>query len=271
VGGAESNSTVNDLWRDASYLRGEQYRDGTNLAARQSIYSYQQPFIDLPARVLDLAVASGFEDVIDVGCGRGTYLAHLARRGHQGLLTGVDMSTGMLAETREAAAGARAVAGDAGALPVRDGAADLTLAMHMLYHVDDPIVAVGELRRVTVRGGLVVVGLNGAGHLEELASACASAAAELGAPYRRGERLRLDEGERLLADQFGKVVRHDFRAELVLSRPGPLEAYVSSMITFQEVPEAQRPAFVELVVGHLFDAGRGEVRVKTHAGCLVCS
>jgi hypothetical protein len=42
-------------WDDRAYLRGTQYKTDTNLAARQSIYAYQQPRLDLVARVLDLA------------------------------------------------------------------------------------------------------------------------------------------------------------------------------------------------------------------------
>ena len=60
------------------------------------------------------------------------------------------------------------VAADATALPLPDGVADLTLAMHMLYHVPDPSQAVRELRRVTRPGGRVVIGLNGLDHLREL-------------------------------------------------------------------------------------------------------
>ena len=60
------------------------------------------------------------------------------------------------------------LAADATALPLRDGVADLTLALHMLYHVPDPSQAVRELRRVTRPGGRVVIGLNAPDHLREL-------------------------------------------------------------------------------------------------------
>jgi hypothetical protein len=44
-----------DSWDDRAYLRGTQYKTDANLAARQSIYAYQQPYVDLAARVVDLA------------------------------------------------------------------------------------------------------------------------------------------------------------------------------------------------------------------------
>ena len=88
-------------WADRSFLRDVQYQTDANLAARQSIYSYQQPRIDLQGRVIDLAAPAAGETVCDVGCGNGTYLAELARRGFAGRMLGLDMSLGMLAAARE--------------------------------------------------------------------------------------------------------------------------------------------------------------------------
>jgi SAM-dependent methyltransferase len=153
---------------DKSYLTAVQYQTDANLAARQSIYAFQQPKIDLVASVLGLAGLAGSETVADVGCGNGIYLAGLARRGHTGRLVGVDLSPGMLAVTRAAVPGASLVVGDAAALPLADGAADATLAPHMLYHVPDPRAAVAEFRRVTRPGGQLLVVLNGTDHLAEL-------------------------------------------------------------------------------------------------------
>lgn len=70
------------LWTDRSCLQDIQYRTDANLAARQSIYAYQRPRLDLPPLVLDLAALRGGETVADVGCGNGAYLAELAQSGH---------------------------------------------------------------------------------------------------------------------------------------------------------------------------------------------
>jgi hypothetical protein len=47
------------LWTDRSTLTESQYRTDANLAARQSIYSYQQPPLDLAELVVDLAGLAG--------------------------------------------------------------------------------------------------------------------------------------------------------------------------------------------------------------------
>jgi len=244
-----------------------QYRTDANLAARQSIYAYQHPRIDLPARVIDLAAPRAGETIADVGCGNGAYLAELARRGFAGRVIGADLSPGMLAAARRGAPDAAALlVADAAELPLRDGRADLTFANHMLYHVPDPAAAARELRRVTRPGGRVVVVLNGADHLRELRALLEAAYGD--DTPKPGDRLRLDAGEALLRTVFPSVVRHDFTGELRIPDPEPVAECVRSMSRTLALADPDR--LVEAVLSSLpNDAGR-LFRVTTHAGCLVC-
>ena len=238
---------LTDPWNDRAFLRDVQYRTDANLAARQSIYAYQHPRIDLPARALDLAAPAAGETVADVGCGNGAYLAELARRGFPGRVLGLDLSPGMLdaARARLTSVG-RAVrpgevallAADATALPLPDGAVDLTLAMHMLYHVPDPSQAVRELRRVTRPGGRAVIGLNGLDHLRELREVVGEARGD--GRWGRRERVTLDDGEILARSCFSTVTRHDFIAELRLPDPRPIADYVRSMSGTQHGADQER-------------------------------
>jgi ubiquinone/menaquinone biosynthesis C-methylase UbiE len=284
-----------DSWDDRAYLRGTQYKNDANLAARQSIYAYQQPRVDLAARVLDLACPAPSDTIADVGCGNGMYLAELARRGLPCPILGVDLSLGMLAAARErlaAGAGAGSAAdglagpvgavgppvpgsaaprmalacGDATALPLRDGAVDLTLAAHMLYHVPKPADALRELRRVTRPGGRVVIVLNGASHLRQLRAAIAAALGDAAAAG--GERVTLDDGESLARSLFSEVARHEFVTELRVPEPAPVADYVRSL------PGASRGADVEdlaATVASTFPrAPGGHYVITAHTGCLIC-
>ena len=221
-----------DPWADGTYLRAVQYKTDANLAARQSVYAFQHPPVDLPARVLDLAAPAESDTVADIGCGNGRYLAEFARRGFPGRIVGADLSLGMLQAARgglNAAAASRAafaagavaaaslaaaasaarspllasvalISADAAALPLRDGVADVTLASHMLYHVPEPAVALSELRRVTRPGGRVIIVLNGAAHLRQLRAALADARGQ--DPATLAERFTLDDGESLARSFF---------------------------------------------------------------------
>lgn len=156
-----------DLWTDRSWLQVAHYGSDAKLAARQSIYAYRRPRLDLPSRVLGLADLRGDETVTDVGCGNGAYLGELIRRRHTGRMLGVDLSIGMLHAARSRVPEAGLISGDASALPLRDDISALTLAMHMLYHLPEPLAAVRELRRITQPAGRVLVVLNGKDHLRE--------------------------------------------------------------------------------------------------------
>jgi SAM-dependent methyltransferase len=260
---------------DRSYLAGVQYRTHVHLAARQSIYAYQHPRIDLAAAVLDHARLSGAETVADIGCGNGIYLSELARRGHAGPLIGVDLSAGMLAAAKAAAPTARLISADAAALPLADGAADVTLAPHMLYHVPDPVTVVAEFRRVTRAGGQVLVVLNGPGHVGELrdlvlatAHADGQQLAGFEAEEHANRAMTLEVATPLLRDFFGEVTRHDFVAQLVLTSPEPVAAYAASLPATQSTPD---PAGFSAAVAARVPFGPDRTfRVTTHSGVLAC-
>ncbi|HSZ43135.1 MAG TPA: class I SAM-dependent methyltransferase [Trebonia sp.] len=259
-------------WADRDYLRGVQYKTDANLAARQSIYAYQEPKIDLPAAILDIVRLSPRDVIADVGCGNGAYLGELARRGfggpgagENGHVVGIDMSPGMLAAARVRDSGATAlVNADATALPLRSASADVTLAMHMLYHVPEPLDAVRELRRITRPGGRVVVALNGSDHLREFRVAISAAAGT----NCGSDRIRLDDGETLLRSVFGSVTRHDFEARLH-APPAAVAAYLSSGYGLQEA--ADPGSLLAGIMSRLFHHDAGPCSVTTHSGILVCA
>ena len=260
------------LWTDHRTLTEVQYLTDANLAARQSIYAYQQPPQDLSRLVIDLAGLTGPETVADIGCGNGAYLAELARRRHPGPVLGLDLSPGMLQAARPRAPLARLVNGDAAVIPMRNASSDVTIAMHMIYHVPEPAAAIRELRRVTKPGGRVLIGLNARDHLAELRQLVTAAlreASPAATPPQVAERLSLEQGAELLAPVFGSVTRHDFAGQLLVPGSQPVEDYLRSMMPVQELAEPEE--FVA-AAGQRIPAGPdGLFRVTTHSGCLVCS
>ena len=146
-----------DLYTDRRHLTTAAYGNSANLAARQGIYRYQKPFIDLYSWALGHLRWSGRERVVDVGCGNGGYLRQLARDGHPGsLLLGLDLSRGMISDVLRDWGTSRPWPGlavaDIQALPLPNSSCDVALSMHMLYHVPDISQAIRELRRVLRRG-----------------------------------------------------------------------------------------------------------------------
>lgn len=92
---------------------------------------------------------------LDVACGTGRHLAHLATRGHQ--VIGTDLSPGMLAVAREKFPDAALHLADMHALPVPDDHLDTVVTGLAVNHVPDLAPVFAEFARVLKPGGHLVV------------------------------------------------------------------------------------------------------------------
>ena len=97
--------------------------------------------------------------VLEVGCGQGTVLNHLARRRAEAV--GVDMSMVSIARTRDGAheLGHRVglAQSDAESLPFPDGHFDAVVSFGVLHHTPDTAKSIREVRRVLKPGGIAIV------------------------------------------------------------------------------------------------------------------
>ena len=135
-------------------------------------YDLQAPFYrfwrggpdqPLVRRVVALLGASGAaRRVLDAGCGTGLFALGLAAADPGRTVEGLDASRGMLdVARREAARSGRANVtfrqGDVIALPYPDGSFDAAVAAGLFPNLNEPRRALGELARVLVPGGRLVV------------------------------------------------------------------------------------------------------------------
>ena len=112
--------------------------------------------IDLEGPVVrELLDGLSGEPVLDVGCGTGRHLEHLAARGRRTI--GVDPSSEMLARAATKLAGGDLRRGDLTRLPVADAEAANVVCCLVLEHVEDLSAAFAELARVIVPGGSLIV------------------------------------------------------------------------------------------------------------------
>ncbi|MBX7264870.1 methyltransferase domain-containing protein [Micromonospora sp. Llam7] len=91
--------------------------------------------------------------LVDLGCGAGLLAPHLTGKGYRHV--GVDLTRSALAQA--VAHGVTAVNGDATAVPLADGCADVVAAGELLEHVPDWRAAVAEACRLLRPGGLLVL------------------------------------------------------------------------------------------------------------------
>jgi ubiquinone/menaquinone biosynthesis C-methylase UbiE len=108
-------------------------------------------------RLLDAGLFPAGAKVLDVGCGAGTYVRLLAKRGCE--VIGLDYSAPTLVRARAAdpARPDRYLAGDAYQLPFRDAAFDAVVCIGVLQAVARTGHLVAELARVARAGGCVLV------------------------------------------------------------------------------------------------------------------
>ena len=199
--------------------------------------------------VLDLAALSPGMRVLDAGCGNGLYLRGLRDRGVTAI--GCDLSPGMLR-----AAGQPALLNtDVTALPLRDGAVDVALAVHMLYHVPDRAAALRELRRVTVPGGFMVAVTNGGRHTRALRDMVERAVGAETPGWRMRAATEAFTAENAAA-QLGAVfetvtlVRPDREPPVVIRDAAVAVGYVASLGTHYQDETARPWADVVDDVGH---------------------
>jgi len=114
--------------------------------------------------VLDALTLTATDRVLDVGCGPGRTVERAALAASRGRVVGLDFSDEMLRlATRRCrplidAGRVELRRGDAGALPYAAGSFDKVLSVHTIYFWGDPSAVVGEIHRVLVPGGRLVLG-----------------------------------------------------------------------------------------------------------------
>jgi SAM-dependent methyltransferase len=262
---------------DRDHLQRDAYADSAKLNARRDIYRFQIPAPRFPAWALD-HLPRNCGRVIDVGCGPGIYLARLSAESRLSFGVGLDLSHGMAVEA-SAVTTAVGVA-DAQHLPIRDGAFDTCLCVHMLYHVPDIDRAVSELRRVTRRGGTTLIATNGDNHQRELRDVFDAAVGEItgeagASVFSLPRRFRMESAGEILGRHFEVVDRDDLPGELVVPEAEPVLAYVESIRSFHE-PNLPAGVRWEDVVERLTEKVQAEIdsegafRVQVHAGVFVC-
>lgn len=253
-------------------LAGSAYRDDRHLAARQSLYRWQQPSYDMPGIVLEhLSATHGV--VLDVGCGNGKYVTRLRAQRPDITVIGLDISPGILASLEPPV-----VVADAAMLPVADHSAVAVLAMHMLYHVDDARAAVAQTARVLAPGGTLIASTNALDDKKELDDLWAAAAADvLGVdrgPRRisLSSRFALDDAPDMLRPYFADIRVLELPGTITVREPEPVIAHLASYRAWADAAGVPFDATLDRARGLLDGMIQrdGVFRISCRGGILLC-
>ncbi|MBF6427480.1 class I SAM-dependent methyltransferase [Nocardia cyriacigeorgica] len=232
-----------------------EYATTTPLQVRIDTHARHSEHPDDPvATVLTALALTGSEDLADIGCGDGRFLAHLAKHGHRGRLVGLDNSTAMVTAA-EALPGVEGVLGDAEALPFADDEFDAVTARHMLYHVLDPDQALRELLRITRPGGRVAVSVNHPTTCARTRQLVIDRAAEHGLAPPAGlvNEVSSQTLPAMMNTVFGDVGIDQCDNALVFDTPEPLIRFAEALFSFCGVDAASphRAAILDAVTGDI--------------------
>jgi SAM-dependent methyltransferase len=241
---------------DTRYLRDVAYANPSGLAARASLYDFQQPRVDLESEALELLAPLDGRVVGDIGCGDGRYIDALRGAGAQVL--GVDLSIGMLSGVQTPPT---LIAADAQSLPLTTASLDAVMMMHMLYHVPDPPIAVAEASRVLRPGGQLLVATNGRRHLAEMNELWLPLLDRTGlrAPLEDSglvnPRVYADDARRFISMHFRDPDVHWLRSSVIVTDAAPVVRHAASTTAAQAVGE-----YRDELMGDLSDAITSRVR-----------
>jgi SAM-dependent methyltransferase len=107
--------------------------------------------------ILEAAGVSAGTRLLDVGCGSGLALTLAADRG--AVVTGIDVSPGLLGVARQRLPQADLRLGDLQVLPFADAVFDVVISTNALQFASDAVAAVAEVARVVRPGGAVAASL----------------------------------------------------------------------------------------------------------------
>ena len=109
----------------------------------------------LGPQLADLAGVEAGQRALDVGCGPGALTGELVKRLGPESVSAVDPSAPFVTATQERYPGVDVQAAAADDLPFPDHNFDATLAQLVVHFMKDPVVGLGEMRRVTRPDGVV--------------------------------------------------------------------------------------------------------------------
>lgn len=219
---------------DGEVLRREQYKDARNLDARIELHRRfsvnPQDWTSWVFEQLLEAVGPGAVRILEIGCGPGgIWKANRSRLPSAWSLCLSDFSEGMVREARGAlATRARYALVDAQAIPFAAASFDAVIANHMLYHVADRALALLEMARVLIQGGVLFASTVGERHLAELEDRLQRLRVAENLFGRSSGRFTLENGGEQIAAAFGDVRLVRYEDSLRVTEVEPLIAYVRS-------------------------------------------
>lgn len=252
-----------------------QYKTPVNFNARVALhrrFSVQRSGGGIFRWMFDQMSLPADARVVELGSGTALFWRANADRIPRGWrITLSDCSAGMLDDVRSAVASIAHPFSfmqiDAQSLPFDDRSFDAVVANHMLYHVPDIPLALGEIRRILKPGQrcyAATMGLDNMREFNEMVQRFVGFPTD-GAARRFG----LETGFEHMRKVFAQVEVRKFEDALNVTEAQPLVDYVSSMNRGKEATEAGKQALKDFAEAEI--RARGGIYMKKVTGILIAT
>lgn len=282
-GAGDAQNPASTLLRDRQWLQG-QYRSSDNLSARATLHiRFRTNPYPWQRWVFDHIAAAHTARILELGSGPGPlWLENRDRIPLGWRIWLADLSQGMAEEAARDLQGACVEVGersldygvdyavsvaDAQAVPFEDGAFDVVIANHMLYHVADVDACLSEVRRVLRKGGRFYAATNGKDHMRELHDFIRGFEPDFFPGHWGYNFFDIEQGLSRLPEFFDSVRLHRYPNTLQVTEPGPLAAYVLSGIL--DDSDADYVARFRRYVAERL-AADGPLRITSAGGLFEC-
>ncbi|MFK7805476.1 MAG: class I SAM-dependent methyltransferase [Anaerolineae bacterium] len=263
---------------DQKHLKESSYKTADKLDVRILTHQkYTQPQVDFYPWIVNQIDWVGDEVVFDIGCGSGKYADIVSNLSAH--YFACDLSHGMLMDGP--AKEHSCINLDAMTLPIKDNAADVIFANHMIYHIPDQEKAMAEFRRVLKPNGKFIAATNSSNTMLELKALRSNALKALGAKFESdnfgiSDGFDLESGADLLATSFEQVETRTLENWLVIPEAQPVIDYIESGRDWYEsfLPDGLVWGDYEAALRQLLNehfASNVEFRVSKKTGAFVCS
>lgn len=232
------------LATNPALLKDHNYKDDSNLKARRKLYEYEAQRIDIFGKILDVVISKRPTAVLDIGCGYGDVLIRLVKeRGFEGRLTGIDLSSGMIAEAKTKSAEYSGIVqyleGDALALPFEPSSFAVVMCNYALYHFSDMRQGVREAYRVLTNGGYYIGGTHQPHNMPKFGIFMREIARmyDLTLNTLAHERVNTANLDAMLED-FSTIEYKTYESPIRLTEPSPYLSYINSCrdLSFDRIP-----------------------------------
>lgn len=247
---------------DKEYLLNHQYHIADNLQARIQLHRYgtnKEPFWSWVANKYPFR--SG-DKILEVGCGLGTFWLDVINKIPQDCeITLTDFSSGMIETAKKNLAMYAQFnfeIADIDNLAYANQSFDVVLAHFMIYHANQPLVALHEIKRVLKQNGFAGILLSSKMNMQKLFDLI-----ECENPIQ-ALKFTAEIAKDILPDYFTTINHYVYHNELILTEVDDIIKYVKSFSKMNEINDNFYTYMNDVLINYIKQYGNLSLDIRQH-------